>query len=88
MTRQITYSDHHHKEQYMAFAQQLRTLRGLRGLTQDELATKTGIHGAYLSIMETGKVIPIGDWETKIKQALDWPDDSVFAALMPQEATS
>ena len=74
----------------MTFSQQLKTLRTLRGLTQEELAAKTGIPNTMLSQMETGKVVPAGEWETKIKTALDWPTDAnAFAALMPQtEATS
>ena len=67
----------------MTFAQQLRALRALHGLTQKQLTEKTGIPDTYLSLMETGKMIPTSDWEARLKAALDWPDEAVFAALLP-----
>ncbi len=67
----------------MTFTLQLKTIRTLRGLTQEQLAEKTGVPNTYISMMETGKIIPVGDWEARIKAALDWPDEAVFAALLP-----
>ena len=56
----------------MTFAEKLRTLRTLRGLKQQELADLTGIPTNYLSLMESGKVIPAGEWDTRIREALGW----------------
>jgi transcriptional regulator with XRE-family HTH domain len=82
----------------MTFASQMRTLRILRGLTQPDLEKATGVPVNIISCIETGKVLPINDWEARIKEALSWPaDDSAFAALgatngttqpAPQPATS
>jgi len=35
-----------------------------------------------LSYIETGKILPTSDWENRIKMALDWPEDTVFASLL------
>lgn len=65
----------------MSFAIQLRGLRVLRGMSQQDLAEATGIPANLISHMETGKVIPAGDWEVRIKLALQWPTDEAFAAI-------
>lgn len=56
----------------MTLSQRLKTLRTMRGLTQEELAKMTGIPNTYLSLMETGKVVPAGEWDAAIRRALDW----------------
>jgi predicted transcriptional regulator len=56
----------------MTYASQLRMMRQARGLTQEQLADKTGIPNTYLSLMETGKVIPSGEWDAKLRESLGW----------------
>lgn len=69
----------------MNFATQLKTLRMLRGLTQADLEKKSGVPANVISHMETGKLVPVGDWEKSIKIALGWPeDDAAFAFLAPE----
>ncbi|MCU0503169.1 MAG: helix-turn-helix transcriptional regulator [Anaerolineae bacterium] len=60
----------------MTYAAQLKTMRQARGLTQEELAAKTGIPNTYLSMMETGRIIPAGEWEAKLREALEWTPDT------------
>ena len=75
----------------MDFADKLRPIRHARGLRQIELAERCGnnISNRDISLMETGKIIPVGEWEARIKAALNWPEnDDVFvllAAQLPQE---
>jgi DNA-binding XRE family transcriptional regulator len=56
----------------MTFGSKMKTLRLLRNMTQENLATKTGIANTYLSTFETDKMIPTGEWERKIREALNW----------------
>jgi transcriptional regulator with XRE-family HTH domain len=66
----------------MDFNTKLRLLRTARGMTQKDLAEKTGIPDTYISNMETGKLVPAGSWMDAIKNALDWPgNDDVFTLL-------
>jgi predicted transcriptional regulator len=60
----------------MTYASQLKFLRQARGLTQEQLADKTGIPNTYLSLMETGKVIPAGKWDTRLREALGWTPET------------
>jgi transcriptional regulator with XRE-family HTH domain len=60
----------------MTYASQLRMMRQARGLTQEQLAEKTGIPNTYLSLMETGKVTPAGEWETRLRDALGWTPEA------------
>lgn len=60
----------------MSYGSQLRTMRQLRGLTQEQLATMAGIPNTYLSLMETGKVIPGNEWDIRLRAALDWTPDT------------
>lgn len=73
----------------MTLAQRMRQIRQLRNLTQEQLAEKTGIPNTYLSLMESGKVTPAGDWETRIREALNWtPDvDAKLDALHEENPT-
>jgi transcriptional regulator with XRE-family HTH domain len=66
----------------MDFATQLRVLRTARGLTQQQLADRCDIPNTMISNMETGKVIPTGEWLSAIKATLNWPaDDSFFEQI-------
>lgn len=66
----------------MTFAQRLKVIRVWRGLTQVELAEKCGIPANYISNMETGKVVPVGDWEKALKGALGWTDEPAIDDLV------
>lgn len=59
----------------MTLSQRLSLLRKMRNLTQEELASKTGIPNSYISRMETGKIIPAGEWEDRLRTALNWTPD-------------
>lgn len=56
----------------MTLSKRLRTVRQMRGLSQEDLAKLTGIPNTYISLMETGKVIPAGEWNNTIRAALNW----------------
>lgn len=49
--------------------------RKRKGLTQFELARRTGIHPANLSRLERGIWPPTSGWKRRIAKALDWPLD-------------
>lgn len=72
----------------MTIAQRLKTLRTMRNLTQEELAAKSGIPNTYISLIETGKVIPAGDWDSRLRAALNWtPEiDAQLDQLQEQSA--
>jgi transcriptional regulator with XRE-family HTH domain len=57
----------------MDYGTQQRVMRAVRGVSQRELSTETGIPNSYLSEMETGRMLPSPEWRAQIKQALDWP---------------
>ncbi len=66
----------------MDFATKLRLMRIARGWTQQELGDRCGIPNNLISQMETGKLIPAGDWEISIKGTLGWPlDEGIFTVL-------
>ena len=70
------------KNSDMTFAYRLKILRIMRGVTQQQLAKTVDIPVGMLSYIETGKILPTSDWENRIKMALDWPEDTVFASLL------
>jgi transcriptional regulator with XRE-family HTH domain len=67
----------------MEFGVQLKTLRNARGWTQDQLAEQAGIPNTYLSLMETGKIVPAGEWARRLRAALGWTaeTDDLLTAL-------
>lgn len=69
----------------MEFAEKVRVLRALRGISQSDLAEITGIPGTYLSNIETGKVLPSESWDRCIRLGLGWTP-AVDAALDALEA--
>lgn len=48
----------------------LKTVRGFYGLTAKELAKKSGIHAATISLIESGKVEPTFSTLQKLADAL------------------
>lgn len=73
----------------MTFGATLKLLRQARGLTQEQLAEKCGIPNPYLSLMETGKIVPAGDWDTKLKEALGWTPaaEGLLAEILGHNST-
>lgn len=49
----------------------VRRIREAKGLTQDQLATKAGVHFAYLSNVERGKKDPSVDVMIRLADALE-----------------
>ncbi len=71
----------------MTLSQRLKTLRTMRGLTQEDLASKTCIPNNYISLMESGKVTPAGEWDERIRAALNWtPEVDAKLDELTQEA--
>ena len=56
----------------MDFAQNLKTMRTVRKLTQEQLADKAMTSPAFISHLETGKMLPTPDLEKRLKEALGW----------------
>ncbi len=54
-----------------ALADQIRFFRFKRGLSQEELAFRAGLHRTYISLVERGKKSPTIDCLTRISAALD-----------------
>lgn len=62
------------------FGMRVRTLRAVHGVSQKALADITGVPNTNLSDIETGKMLPSADWDTRIRAALGWTP-AVDAAL-------
>lgn len=56
----------------------LRQVRKERGLTQFELAKRTGIHPTEIGKVERGILKPFPRWRKKLSQALGVPEDQLF----------
>ena len=54
-----------------AFPSVLKQLREEKGLSQDTLADKAGLHRTYISLLESGKRIPSLDTLEKIAIAIN-----------------
>lgn len=59
----------------MTPSERLRTLRTMRGLTQEELGRKAGVPNTQISLAESGKITFAGEWDARIREALDWTPD-------------
>jgi len=53
-----------------AFGRAIRGLRGRAGLSQEELAARSGLHRTYISILERGKRSPTLDTIAALAHAL------------------
>lgn len=51
----------------------MKQLRLRKGISQFELARRTGIHPSNLSRIERGVLPAYKNWATKIARALGWP---------------
>ena len=56
-----------------AFARVLKRLRVIRGLSQERLGAKCGLHRTHISMIERDERIPSLDTVYKISQGLDVP---------------
>lgn len=67
----------------MSFAEDLKTMRTIRNLTQAELADKAMTSQAFVSHIETGKMLPTEELRRRLKKALNWTalEDEAFAIL-------
>ena len=54
-----------------ALAEQIRTFRSKKGLSQEELAFLAGLHRTYISLVERAKRSPTIDCLTRISAALN-----------------
>ncbi len=59
-------------ESHMTFATTLKLLRTLRRMSQIDLAKAAGVAPACISYLETGKVLPGPDWESRLLNALGY----------------
>ena len=67
----------------MDFAQNLKTMRTQRNLTQAQLADMAFTSQAFVSHIETGKMLPTPDLIARLRTALNWTEleDEAFAIL-------
>jgi len=56
----------------MSFAEDLKTMRTIRKLTQAQLADKALTSQAFVSHIETGKMLPTPELKERLKRALGW----------------
>ena len=54
-----------------ALAEQIRSFRSKKGLSQEELAFRAGLHRTYISLVERAKKSPTIDCLIRISAALD-----------------
>jgi XRE family transcriptional regulator, regulator of sulfur utilization len=62
-----------------ALAEQIRLFRSKRGLSQEELAFRAGLHRTYISLVERAKKSPTIDRLTRISAALDVKTSDLLA---------
>jgi len=72
----------------MSFGEDLKTMRTIRKLTQEQLADKAMTSQAFISHIESGKLLPSPDLEKRLRKALQWGEmeDEAFAILSKESA--
>lgn len=67
----------------MSFGEDLKTMRTIRKLTQAQLADKAMTAQAFVSHIETGKMLATPDLEKRLRAALNWTalEDEAFKML-------
>jgi len=71
----------------MTTGERLRAIRNLRGLTQDKLATLSGIPQPHISDIEVGKILsPTGETIVKLAEALGITTDNLLGYELKEEA--
>lgn len=68
-----------------AFGRQLRQIRKLRQLTQEELGEKAGISYKYVGEMERGEANPSLDILVRLAQVLDISPEGFFVFARPNQ---
>ncbi len=63
----------------VALAEQIRLFRTKKGLSQEELAFRAGLHRTYISLVERAKKSPTIDCLTRISAALDMKTSDLLA---------
>jgi len=70
----------------MDFGTQLRVMRAVRHMKQNDLAKAAGVPTAYISYLESGRMIPTPEQARSLKRALGWPSNAEVAfAILEQE---
>lgn len=67
----------------MPFANTLRELRKEHKWTQDELASKVGVHGRHIGKYENGQVMPNADTLIRIAKVFDVSIDYLLLDSLP-----
>lgn len=70
----------------MTFGERLARIRGLRGLTQAQLAALVGMNRVTISNLERGKSRPKWLTETRLRAALGWTAE--IDAMLIEEANN
>ena len=76
----------------MDYATRLRLLRTARGMSQDDLATISGVPRYDLSKIETGRMLPNPEWDRDLRQSVGWTAqvdtalDALAEALLQERA--
>ena len=67
----------------MSFREDLKTMRTIRQLTQAQLADKAMTSQAFVSHIESGKMLPTPELEKRLRKALNWTEleDEAFEIL-------
>ena len=67
----------------IGIGQQIRGLRQFQGMTQRELGQEIGVSHAMISYIESGQAVPTDAQLSRIKAALQWPEqaEEAFAIL-------
>lgn len=60
----------------MEFGRRMLAMRGMRALTQEELAAISGVNAAYICRIENGRQIPTMAEQAAIRKALDWSPEA------------
>lgn len=63
------------------FGERLKNLRLAKGMTQEELAEKAGVHSTYIGIIERGKQSASLDIIERIAKALDVTELELFSFI-------
>jgi transcriptional regulator with XRE-family HTH domain len=63
------------------FGKQLAGIRKIKGLSQEELATRSGLHAVAITYIETGKRLPKLNTIYKLANGLGIPVASLFKGL-------
>ena len=73
----------------MDFAENLKTMRTIRKFTQAKLADKAMTSQAFISHIESGKMLPTPSLKRRLREALGWGEyeDKAFEILDWQKAT-